>query len=68
MWSAAYPPKTVVQVFQDTLAKHGSERAMAQKKKVNGSLDLREGAIFFQIILIEEKRKKNGARAPQRSP
>ena len=36
MWSAAYPPKTVVQVFQDTLAKHGSERAMAQKKKVNG--------------------------------
>mmetsp|Transcript_5029 Transcript_5029/g.7686 ORF Transcript_5029/g.7686 Transcript_5029/m.7686 type:complete len:660 (+) Transcript_5029:95-2074(+) len=36
--AAAYPPKTIVQVFQDTLAKHGSEKALAHKQKVDGVL------------------------------
>ena len=34
---AALPPKTVIQAFQDTVRKHGGEKAMAAKVKVNVS-------------------------------
>jgi hypothetical protein len=32
---AALPPKTVIQAFQDTVRKHGNQKAMAAKLKVN---------------------------------
>lgn len=33
--AAAYPAKTVVEVFQATVENHGGKNAMAQKKKVD---------------------------------
>jgi long-chain-fatty-acid--CoA ligase ACSBG len=36
--AAAYPAKTVVEIFQATVENHGSKNAMAQKKKVDGVL------------------------------
>jgi hypothetical protein len=33
--AAAYPAKTVVEIFQATVENHGSKNAMAQKKKVD---------------------------------
>ena len=35
--AAAYPPKTIVEIFQSTVEKHGGLNAMAQKKKVDVS-------------------------------
>jgi hypothetical protein len=36
---AALPPKTVIQAFQDTVRKHGNQKAMAAHVKVNVSVN-----------------------------
>jgi hypothetical protein len=49
---AAMPPKTVIQVFQDTVRKHGGENAMAVKVKVNVRIYTWEESDSSRIVTV----------------